>query len=274
MENTLYCADNLKIMKHLSSESIDLIYIDPPFNTGQEKKQGSLSYKDSFGETYLFWLHVRFKECRRLLKPTGSLYVHLDQRSSHYARVELDKIFGEKNFVNEIIWGYSNSGRASKGFCKKHDTILVYSKTKEFFWNDYKIPVSKKYLKSHYRQKDKDGKVCRIRTDAGKQRVYYPKEGVSCNDWWVDIPSVNSMAKERVGYPTQKPLALLERIIKASSQEGDIVADFFCGSGTTLSASEKLGRKWVGVDSSKGACEVVKKRMLRDHNLEIEVKFV
>lgn len=221
--------------------------------------------------SYIHWLTPRLRECHRLLKSTGVFCLHLDHRSVHYARIELDKIFDEKNFINEIIWCYSNSGRASKGFCKKHDTILIYSKTKDFFWNDYKIPISEKYLKSHYKQKDKNGKRCRIRIDAVKERVYYPNNGMSCNDWWTDIPSVNSMAKERIGYPTQKPLTLLNRFIKAFTNKGDMVFDAFCGCGTTISSAQNLGRNWMGIDISKNAISVIRKRMAKEHQLKIKV---
>lgn len=223
---------------------------------------------------YLNFMIPRLRQMHRLLKPTGSLFVHLDWRMAHYIKIELDKIFGVKNpalkntnFVNEIIWCYSNSGRAKKGFCKKHDTILWYSKTKRFFWNDYKIPVSEKYLNSHYKQKDKNGKRCRIRVDFGKERTYYPEDGMSCNDWWDDIPSVNSMAIERIGWPTQKPLALLQRIIKSTTKEGDIVADFFCGCGTAIDAAQSLNRRWLGFDASETACQVMSKRMEDRHSL-------
>ena len=231
-------------MPDMPDECIDLIYIDPPFGTQTlwkskafNEKVQDLQFYDIWGKGingYINFMVERLRRMHRLLKPTGSLFVHLDWRMSHYIKIELDKIFGVKNpasnntnFINEIIWCYSNSGRASKGFCKKHDTILWYSKNKTFFWNDYKIPVTEKYLKSHYKQTDNKGRKCRIRTDHGKERIYYPEDGMSCNDWWDDIPSVNSMASERTGYPTQKPLALLERIIKATTKKNDIVADFF-----------------------------------------------
>ena len=223
-------------------------------------------------------MRPRLREMHRLLKPTGSLFVHLDWRMAHYIKIELDKIFGVKNpalkntnFVNEIIWCYSNSGRANKGFCKKHDTILWYSKTKKFFWNDYKLPVSKKYLESHYKQTDKQGKRCRVRVDAGKKRTYYPESGTSCNDWWSDIPSLNSMAKERRGWPTQKPLKLLDRIIKATTKEGDLVADFFCGCGTTIDAAQSLNRKWLGVDAGQTACKEMQDRMQERHSIFVGI---
>ena len=150
-------------------------------------------------------------------KPTGSLYLHCDPTASHYLKLAMDSLFGNENFRNEITWNYSTSGRATKFFAKKHDIILLYTKSKYGYWTNYRIPISEKYLNSHYRQVDEQGKRCRIRVDAGKKRVYYPDEGMICNDWWNDIAYVNSQAKERTGYPTQKPLKLLQRIIKASS---------------------------------------------------------
>ena len=229
--NRIYHGDNMYYLPDMPSESIDLIYIDPPFGTQSlwkskafKEKVQELQFYDIFGggvNGYVSFLSERLRHMHRVLKPTGSLFVHLDWRMSHYIKIELDKIFNVKNpcstnsnFVNEIIWCYSNSGRANKGFCKKHDTILWYSKTKKFFWNDYKIPISNKYLNSHYNQKDKEGKRCRVRIDHGKERIYYPENGMTCNDWWTDIPSLNSQSKERTDWPTQKPVALLDRIIK------------------------------------------------------------
>ena len=171
----------------------------------------------------------------------------------------LDVTFGTRNFRNEIIWCYSTSGRTKKYFARKHDVILFCTKTDNGYWSDYRIPISQKYLNSHYRQRDSDGRRCRIRVDAGKKRVYYPDEGMICNDWW-NIPYLNSQAKERVGYPTQKPLALLDRIIRASSNEGDTVLDPFCGCATALVAAERLGRRWVGIDIAPLAVKLVKQR--------------
>ena len=282
--NRIYHGDNMYFMPDMPAESIDLIYIDPPFGTQSLLKSKAfkedvqeLQFYDIFGggvNGYINFLSERLRQMHRLLKPTGSLFVHLDWRMAHYIKVELDKIFSIKNpsslntnFINEIIWCYSNSGRAKKGFCKKHDTILFYSKTKKFFWNNYKIPVSKKYLNSHYKQFDKNGKRCRIRIDAGKKRIYYPKNGMTCNDWWTDIPSLNSMAKERTDWPTQKPIALLDRIIKATTKEGDLVADFFCGCGTAIVSAQRLNRKWIGMDASKTACEVMLDRIKEDQPL-------
>ena len=216
-------------------------------------------------EAYIGWLKVRLQECYRVLKPTGSIYVHLDWHASHYVKVMMDEIFGYGNFRNEIVWCYSNSGRGKKEFAKKHDTILFYSKSSGSKWNadEIKIPYDEKYIKSHFRGVDDDGKVCRKRLDGGKWRVYYPDSGMIPNDWWTDIPSLNSVAKERLGYPTQKPEALLERIIKASSNKGDLILDPFCGCGTALATAQKLGRRWIGIDAEMAACDVMQSRLDR-----------
>jgi hypothetical protein len=176
-------------------------------------------------------------------------------------------VFGENNFRNEIVWCYSNSGRSKLAFAKKHDTIYLYSKSEKMYWNEeYKIPYSQSYIDSHFTSRDEQGRQCRKRFDAGKWRVYYP-EGMIPNDWWVDIPSLNSVAKERIGYPTQKPEALLERIIKCASNEGDLVLDPFVGGGTTIAVAEKLKRRWIGIDESVQAVKVTDLRLQKDATL-------
>ena len=173
----------------------------------------------------------------------------------------MDAVFGVQNFRNEVVWCYSTSGRSKRAFAKKHDIILFYSKSPKYTWTNYRIPVTQKYLDSHYKQVDDKGRRCRIRVDAGKTRIYYPKEGMICNDWW-DIPYLNSQAKERLDYPTQKPEELLERIIRASSNEGDLVLDCFCGSGTTAAVAEKLNRRWIAGDLGRFAIHTARKRLL------------
>lgn len=298
-QNTLYTNDNLFVLYGMNSDSVDLIYLDPPFNSKRMysapvgSKAAGTSFKDmwtwqdvnesyldamvmkypemvefikSIGKihsnammSYVTYMAQRLIELHRILKNTGSIYLHCDPTASHYLKLLLDEIFGRKNFRNEIVWCYSNSGRSKKKFTSKHDTILLYTKSENYYW-DYTIPISNKYLNSHYTQIDENGKKCRVRIDAGKKRIYYPEQGMTCNDWWSDIPSLNSVARERTGYPTQKPLALLERIIKASSKEGDVVLDPFCGCATTCIASEKLQRKWVGIDIETNAIRVLMKR--------------
>ena len=298
---TLFIADNLDILRGINSDCIDLIYLDPPFNSKKKYKApiGSpaegAEFKDIWtdedikaewhGEIaeenqelyqviqaseviynksmkiYLMAMAVRLFEIKRILKSTGSIYLHCDATASHYLKGVLDAIFGIDNFRNEIVWGYSNSGRPKRFFAKKHDIILLYTKTDKAFWGNYRIPISEEYLASHYRQVDDKGRRCRIRVDAGKRRYYYPEEGMTPNDWWKDIPSLNSVAKERTGWPTQKPLALLERIIKASSNEGDIVLDPFCGCATACVAAEQLNRQWIGIDISPSAEDITKLRL-------------
>ena len=298
---TLFIADNLDIMRGMDSDTIDLIYLDPPFNSKKQYKApiGSpaegASFKDIWTDEdvrdgwhseiaedypqihqiilasehtcdhsmmiYLMAMGIRLIEMKRILKPTGSIYLHCDPTASHYLKFVMDSIFGNQNFRNEIAWGYSNSGRPKRFFANKHDIILFYTKSDKAFWGNYKMPVSEEYLASHYRHVDEQGRKCRIRVDAGKKRVYYPEEGMTPNDWWKDIPSLNSVAKERTGYPTQKPLALLDRIIKASSNEGDMVLDPFCGCATACVAAERLGRQWIGIDISPSAETITKLRL-------------
>ncbi len=282
--NQLLFGDNLHIMRALPSNSIDLIYIDPPFFSGRNYNVvfGDQNEVRSFTDIweggmpgYLTWLNARILEMKRLLKPTGSICVHLDWHASHYVKTEMDKIFGYDNFRNEIIWYYSTLGRPKDRFAQKHDIILVYAKSKDSFFNisESKVPYSEEYIKSHFRDKDKNGRICRRRFDAGKWRVYYPEEGMIPNDVW-EIPYENSMSKERIGYPTQKPTALLIRIIKSLSKSGDVVADFFVGGGTTAAVAQKLGRRWIASDISKIAVSVTRDRLLRavlgDNKKEIQ----
>ena len=268
--NRLIWGDCLHVMRQLPSNSIDLIYIDPPFFSGRQynvlwgDNNELRSFEDIWEgglDGYLVWLNARLYEMKRLLKQTGSIYVHCDWHASHYIKVEMDKIFGYENFCNEIVWAYSNSGRTKKFFPKKHDVLFLYGKSANAYWGDYRIPVSQEYLDSHYTQTDENGRRIRVRVDAGKTRVYYPEEGMTCNDWWTDIPSLNSIAKERIGYPTQKPEALLERIITASSHEGDTVADFFSGGGTTAAVAQRLSRRFIGCDQSRVAIAVTRERL-------------
>ena len=220
---------------------------------------------------YLTYMTQRMLELHRVLKDTGSLYLHCDQTASHYLRVMLDRIFGTHNFMNEVIWGYSTSGRSGRGarkkWARKHDCILCYAKDAKQLKADCTLPCTPEYIASHYKQKDENGNKCRIRKDAGKVRIYYPDEGMNGNDWWSDIPYVNSQARERTGYPTQKPLTLLRRIIEASSNKGDVVLDPFAGCATTCVAAQQLQRKWIGIDIEAKAAELVVQRLSDDSGL-------
>ena len=262
-DNQLFCGDNLGIMKSLPKECIDLIYIDPPFFSGRNffSKDREYAFKDKWKdmEAYLFWLNERLIEMKRLLKSTGSIFVHLDHHICHYIKIELDRIFGFDNFKNEIIWHYTGGGRSKNYFSRKHDNIFWYSKSKKFIFNIDEVRFPYKET-SGYAKKGIIG-------SNGKR--YKPNPlGTPIDDVW-NIPIINPLSYERVGYPTQKPEELLSRIIRATTREGDIVGDFFMGGGTTLVVAEKLGRKWMGCDISKSSLSLSKERLLRLKNQDL-----
>lgn len=281
--NELYWGDNLQVMSHLLKKyrgRVNLIYIDPPFDSkadykktitlrGQKVENDHNSFEEKqytdiwTNDEYLQFMYERLILCRELLADTGSIYLHCDWHQVHHLRHVLDELFGEKNFRNEVIWSYSTLGRPVDRFAMKHDNILCYGKTGSAFFSveGAKIPYTQSYIDSHFRDTDENGKKCRKRFDAGKWRTYYPEEGMIPNDVW-EIAYENSMSKNRLDYPTQKPEALLERIIKASSNPGDIVFDCFMGSGTTQAVAMKLGRKFIGADINLGAIQTTAKRLL------------
>ena len=278
-------------MRGMNSACIDLIYLDPPFNSNANyaapvgSEAAGAEFKDTWGlddlktawhaliqhehpelyqylkavldmhgksmMAYLIYMAVRVMEMKRLLKPTGSIYLHCDPYASHYLKLLLDCIFGKKHFRNEVVWSYRTGGVSKQYFPKKHDVILFYRNS-----NGY-------------------------RHNALQERIFYDKPffttKTDCNgnhfadvyvrDVWDDIKPIINVAKERVGYPTQKPLALLERVIKASSREGDVVLDPFCGCATACIAAEMLGRQWTGIDISPKAIELVQLRMHREVGL-------
>jgi site-specific DNA-methyltransferase (adenine-specific) len=244
----LYQGDNLAVMRGLSSETIDLIYIDPPYFS--QRNYGDFDDRWKSMQHYLDFMVERLKEMHRLLKSTGSIYVHLDWHAVHYVKVEMDKIFGYDNFVNEIIWHYRRWTGKAKKFQNCHDTILFYSKQNTYSFN----PVYIEYTEGSKARK-LQGKLQRFQK--GKQPFMVSnknisKDGVRANDVFI-IPFVAPSAKERIGYATQKPDKLMERIILASSNEGDLVADFFCGSGSFIKKAFELGRRCIGVDVSPKA---------------------
>jgi site-specific DNA-methyltransferase (adenine-specific) len=301
-KNKLYFGDNLQIMReYIPDESIDLIYLDPPFNSKAtynvlfEEKNGTQSraqitaFEDTWhwgiesenayheivkegpkkivdliqalrsflGQNdmmaYLVMMAIRLIEMHRVLKPNGSIYLHCDPTASHYLKILMDSIFGNKNFKNEIIWHYRRWTGAANYFLRMHDVILFYTKTNNYKFNVLYTNYTEKSLARkqyyHTRIKGDDVYVTNIN-----------KDGVKENDVWI-IPVINSQAKERLGYPTQKPEALLERIIKASSDEGDIVMDPFCGCGTAIAVAEQLKRKWIGIDITYLAINLIKRRL-------------
>lgn len=266
--NIIYCGDNLRLLPELPDGSVDLIYIDPPFNSNRNYEvfwgdiQEKRSFDDRFGNVqhYINWMRPRVLELYRVLKDTGSLYYHCDWHASHYVKQMLDQIFGFNNFVNEIVWYYPNKipDKRKKLFTQSSDRILFYAKNRgEHTFNiqeekrDHPITVTKiqKIGGKKIYVRGEDGKVITITRD---MRVV--------DDIW-KIPMLMGQA-ERLGYPTQKPLALLDRIILASSNKEDVVLDAFCGCGTTLVAAQKHKRKWVGIDISPTACRVMSQRLL------------
>jgi site-specific DNA-methyltransferase (adenine-specific)/adenine-specific DNA-methyltransferase len=267
--NRLIFGDNILALKNLYEDpnikgKVKLIYIDPPFATKQDfMKDEEKAYRDKIiGSKFLEFTRKRVVFLKELLSPDGSLYIHLDQKKGHYIKVLLDEIFEESNFQNEIIWSYRTGGSGKGNWSQKHDSIYFYSKTNEPLFN---LQKEKAYTKS------KSRKAGIIDYGGGTAEFFEDEYGVynwvNARDVW-DIPYINSQAAERLEYPTQKPELLLEKIIKASSNKGDIILDAFSGSGTTLAVAEKLKRKWIGIDCGKLAIYTIQKRML---NLREEI---
>lgn len=265
--NTIYCGDNLIILSDFPSNCIDLIYIDPPFFTSKKYEViwGDIQEKRMFNDvwkigiqTYKSFMRKRIRELHRVLKPTGSFYLHCDHHANAHLRIICDDIFESKNFRNEIIWNHPDTpGRPKKDFPRKHDTIFRYTKSNNYTFNDIDIRVPiLEASKERYKT---------VRRLGGREYIggKSAKIGKIPEDVW-RFPAVKGNSKEALGYPTQKPEVLLERIIKASSNEDDIVADFFCGCGTTLAVAKKLNRKFIGVDFSHTACEVMAERIEYD----------
>jgi site-specific DNA-methyltransferase (adenine-specific) len=267
MENTLYFGDNLTVLKQISDSSVQLVYIDPPFNTGREQhrskvttkrnnegnrigfkgeryetvKSTVLSYDDQFANYWEF-LEPRIEEAFRVLSNSGTLYLHLDYREAHYAKVLLDALFGPECFLNEIIWAYDYGGKSKSRWPAKHDTILVYVKhPKNYYFNSEEVD-REPYMAP--------GLVTPEKIERGK---------LPTDVWWHTI--VSPTGKEKTGYPTQKPVGILRRIIQASSKPGDVVLDFFAGSGTTGFVANELGRRFILVDQNPESIQVIKDRL-------------
>jgi DNA modification methylase len=278
--NRLFWGDNLHVMRQLPSQSIDLIYIDPPFFSGRQYNVifGDQNELRSFSDIweggmpgYLIWLDARLYEMKRLLKKTGSIYVHCDWHASHYIKVEMDKIFGHENFRNEIVWFYEGGGgRAKNHFNRKHDVILFYSKGSDYKYNLDKVRVA-------YKETSMYSFYGTTHHDAGKHYAPDRKKGKNPDDVWV-MNILNPTAKERIGYPTQKPLEVVQRIVDVATDEGDVVADFFMGGGTTLAAAIGLravigkplqpttyevtgARRFLGCDQSRIAVAITADRI-------------
>ncbi|NLH48518.1 MAG: site-specific DNA-methyltransferase [Myxococcales bacterium] len=274
MKNRIYFGDNLAVLKTLPAASAALIYIDPPFNTGKQRDRvelltsraaggdrtgfggkryvtrrlGTKSYNDNFDD-YLSFLTPRLREAHRLLAPHGSLYFHIDYREVHYCKVLLDEIFGRACFLNEIIWAYDYGARTRKKWPPKHDNLLVYVKDPRQYRFNYDAIDRIPYMAP--------GLVGPEKAARGK---------LPTDVWWHTIVGTNS--KEKTGYPTQKPLGILRRIVLASSDPGDLVIDFFAGSGTTGEAALEKGRRFILIDNNPTALEVMSRRFAAVPNLE------
>jgi len=336
--NAIYEGDNLEVMSKFESKSVDLIYADPPFFTnkqfeiiwhdGAEKRAFEDRWKGGI-EHYISWMDPRLEACHRLLKDTGSLFVHCDYHASAHLRVLLDRIFGESNFRNEIIWkrktGRGETQHKSNQFGVCTDYILFFAKSKDAKFNTQFIPIDeadpiyKVYVESNFKFVDKDGRkyrsadlsspsprpnlmyvykgftppakgwaveISKMEQWDKEGRLIFPKnkngrirrklyldelKGKPVQNLWDDIQMVSSQANERLGYPTQKPVALLERIIKTATDEGDIVLDPFCGCGTTLVAAQRLNRKWIGIDISPTACNLMKRRLQKEFHISVQL---
>ncbi|MBA7532881.1 hypothetical protein ES705_25111 [subsurface metagenome] len=299
--NLLYYGDNLKIIReHVPDNYVDLIYLDPPFNSkatynilfqettdlaseaqitafedtwhwGHEAEKTYqeiinkapaniveviIAFRKFMGNcdmmAYLIMMCIRLVELKRVLKDTGSLYLHCDSTASHYLKILLDMVFSKINFRNEIVWCYRQGGRGQRSWARKHDTILYYVKGKDWIFNGDSVRVP---------YEGTGGYVSKGRNIVGGKEYKLNPLGKIPEDWW-DIPALTPTSKERLGYPTQKPEALLERIIKASSNEGGVVLDPFCGCGTTVVVAQSLKRKWIGIDITHLAINLMKWRLI------------
>ena len=344
-DKTVWTGDNLDILRGMNSESVDLIYLDPPFNSSRNyaapigSKAAGAAFKDTWTlddlniawmgliadeqpamyqvlqaarlthgkgmQSYLCMMGVRLLEMRRVLKDTGSIYLHCDPTASHYLKLLMDAVFGVGNFRNNIVWKRTSGHSDATRYGSVHDELLFYVRGSDYTWNRTFQDYDPDYVERYYRYEDSDGRrwmsdnlsaaglqgggyqyewkgvtrVWRVPETTMEQldaqgRVFYTKNGIArrkryldeakglpMQDVWNDVQAIRSWHKERIGYPTQKPLALLERIIKASSNEGDMVLDPFCGCATACVAAENLGRQWVGIDLSSKAVELVNMRL-------------
>jgi DNA modification methylase len=268
--NRLFWGDNLHVMRQLPSESIDLIYLDPPFFSGRHYNVifGDQNELRSFSDIweggmpgYLIWLNARLYEMKRMLKKTGTIYVHCDWHASHHIKVEMDKIFGYSNFLNEVIVHYSAVGlkAKSKKFHQNTEPLLSYAKVRySHTWNDVIIPASPRKASKHvFNPVTK--KAERVRNSEGVIEYFDIAEQKADN--FIEVAALRG--SEKIGYPTQKPEAILARIIMASSNEGDVVADFFCGGGTTAATAQRLNRRWIACDQSRVAAAITADRLTR-----------
>ena len=300
---TMWTGDNLDILRGLNSETVDLVYLDPPFNSNRDyaapvgSQAAGAAFKDTWHlsdldvawagliadeepavsylldasgrthskgmQSYLTMMAVRLLELRRVLKPTGTIYLHCDPTADSYLRALMDAVYGPANFRNEIVWSYRRWPSKHSNFQRMHDVILRYSRGSEVVWNQLYEPVSESFRRRF------KGKANRLDPGATRKRAAeHDTPGLPMRDVW-DISILAGASKERVGYPTQKPLALLERIVEASTNAGDMVLDPFAGCATAAVAAEKLGREWIGIDLSPKAVELVNERLRTLYDLPL-----
>lgn len=268
--NTVYHGDCFNILDQIPEKSVHLVYLDPPFFTQKVQKLQSRDLEtyqfDDIWENladYLTFIHTRLEKIHRVMRDDATLFFHCDRNASHHIRVLLDTIFGANHFLSEIIWTYKRWSNASRQLLPAHQTIFMVTKSDTYTFNHHYQTYSETTNVDQIlqrRARNQHGKTTYAKDDEGNIILNGPKQGVPLSDVW-EIPYLNPKAKERTGYPTQKPLQLMERIILLSSNEGDIVLDPFCGSGTTLVASQRHNRDYIGVDISSQAIELTQKRL-------------
>lgn len=275
-------SDVLPALRTEFANKVDLIYIDPPFMTGKDFMNGNgteLAYSDKWNsdlDTYLQWLYETIALLHMLLAHHGSLYVHLDWRVVHYAKVLLDEVFGFSpagdgpGFKSEIIWHYQSGGRSQKTYARKHDTILLYTKSSHYCFHAERIGERRGSQKRNHMRKqvDEHGHVTWTISSAGRMYSYDEDYLMTPADVWCDISHLHQKDPERNGYATQKPSALLERIILASSEAQNLVLDCFCGSGVTPQVAEQLGRRWIACDQSPLAIRLTRERILKQAQVQ------
>ncbi len=286
-------ADAKDVGEFVASGSAELAYLDPPFavgvrftartkkteTRGRETRSGApVAYDDRWPslDSYLAWLEVRLVAVRKTLSNTGTMWLHLDHRAVHEAKTVCDRVFGVKRFVGEVIWVPGNGSKSQRGPGASHQTLLLYANSKDFIWNaddpSLRAPFAATSLAMHFKNKDHAGRSYRDRTVNGKTYRYYADEGRALGSVWTDCPAMianTPIHAEGTGYPTQKPMKLLERIVRASSRPGALVLDPFCGSGTALAAAAKHAREAVGLDIGELAVEIATKRV-RDLGIAIQ----
>jgi site-specific DNA-methyltransferase (adenine-specific) len=290
--NLLVQCDAADFGLHVPPQTAQLAYLDPPFNVGTSfgartteqdgwRAKGVIAYEDRWPslDAYLAWLEPRLAVVRDCLAADGTMWLHLDHRAVHEAKGICDRVFGRRAVLGEVIWAPGNGARGTRrGPAATHQTLLVYAAGRDFVWNardpSLREPFAATSLSMHFTQTDVDGRCYRERTIAGRTYRYYADEGRAIGSIWTDCPAMianTPLRRESTGYPTQKPLKLLERIVRASSREGGHVIDPFCGSGTTLAAASRLGRSFAGGDLGSLAIETATER-LRAEGASFEVR--